>query len=191
VTGWAAFSDALTGWTALIYALIGPLIVLGIGWCSDHANAGGESFASRAVDEVANEAKIEDNCKNVMKRVVVSAVSVTGVIPSIVSTVTSVVGILGGLLDHSRGDTVTLFFILFFIYIVLVSVRPIQYVVTKSLYGLHNDVIDRNLETTNKTYLRYVDQYPVWLNVGLVGFAVVAFIIRNIGSIHFPVRALG
>lgn len=173
----------MTGLTELFFAVLGPTVALLLA----RLTAGSDTtFISRGVARVAADQQLCDRCRVAMEKAAYSTVAAVTLFPSLVAGVTSIYGTTFGLLQgHAQEQVVMLFAAV--LLVLLLAARPLWYLMTHSLYDLHNHELPSRRRASAPpsppaTYLERVRQVPTRVNIVLITLAIAAFGWRNAGA---------
>lgn len=177
----------MSGIPELIFAILGPLVAI----LADRLTVGSDkSFVEQGCKRVVNEHnqgvgaanKLSEACATLIVKTARSSVAAVNLMPSLVAGVTSVYGTVFGLLQGD-GRAQAIMMAITIIVILMMSLLPLWYLMTYSLYDLHNHAKPWRRRGDPKhippTYLERVQQVPTRINIALIVLAVAAFLWRN------------
>lgn len=124
-----------------------------------------------------------------MSKTVQSSVAAVNLMPTLVAGITSVYSTVFGLLQED-GQAQAIVLAATVIVILMISLRPLGYLMTYSLYNLHNHAKEEiprrhrgNPAYVPPTHLERVQQVPLRINIVLLLVAVAAYAWRNAEAI--------
>lgn len=188
IIGLALGFKGLTGWMSLIFAVMGPIAaLLLIGYIAGFLN----KYLNTQCDNISHAPNLGPDTAEAMKRVLGAALVVAGLLPSEVGAITSVIGIVGGLLDNLPSIR---FWVLAISVVVIfaTTIRPVFLISTYGLYDLDapnpSDVKrvrdqGKNPENIVKTHLQKIEFSISAMNWILIYIAITCFLIRNWGVV--------